>query len=335
VAIRPAGGQAPDSVADRFGSALNLARMTHALTQSIDKALSVRLPLFADRQAVRLSHHELADNLTIDDYAGHLLFTAYKRHDPATLQRLAEALLGALDAAGLPAHGAAVKLRPDNLSHAEADPVARPITGQAPPTQFTVREDDATYQVSFEQAGFGTGLFLDMVEGRRFVREHARGARVLNLFSYTGPFSIAAALGGAQRVVEVDTSRKWLAWAQANQRLNGVQAVRQRRHDAVDYLRRADEGSVDLLICDPPSYANPKRGKRFSIARAYPSMARQFARLLKPGGRVLAACNHARTDRPTFANWLGDRLRLERWIEPPPDFPGASYLKVAVMRRVD
>ncbi len=307
--------------------------MAPALIEKIDKVLSLRLPLFADRQAVRLSHHELAAGLTIDTYAGHLLLTAYRAHDPATLKHLATALLDRLPNAGQPAHGAVVKFRPDNLSHVEADVAGRLLVGQAPPKQFTVLEDDATYQVSFEEAGFGTGLFLDMVEGRRFVRQHSRGAKVLNLFSYTGPFSIAAALGGAARVIEVDTARKWLAWAQVNQQLNDVQVVRQRRGDAVSYLRRVDDESVDLLICDPPSYANPKRGKRFTVARAYPEMASQFERVLKPGGWVVAACNHARTDRRTFAGWLGERLRLVRWIDPPPDFPGADYLKIAAIRR--
>ncbi len=305
-------------------------------TDDIERLLERRAPLFEHRDAVRLSHHELAADLTIDDYAGYLLFTDYGERDRRDEhRRVARRLLDALGSRGLPARGAVSKRRPDNLSRRAGEAAPRILQGDAPPDRFEVREGPATFLVSFTDAGFGTGLFLDMYPGRRFVREHARGRRVLNLFSYTGAFSIAAALGGATEVIEVDTSRKWLDWSRANQKLNALAygRVRQRPDDAIKVLARQKDASFDLILCDPPAYANPKKGKRFTVEAGYKQMAGDFARVLAPGGTLLACCNHAQTPGERFRTWLPTAWTLERWIAPGPDFPAADYLKVAVCRR--
>ncbi len=308
----------------------------------VRQCIEARRPLYPQREAVRLSHHELLDGLTVDDYAGNLLFTDYRGHDRRRLTGLAEVCLDALGDLGRPAIGAVVKVRPDNLSHKGVKTSVEPalLAGSMPADHFEVVERGMRFDVSFVDAGFATGLFLDMAEGRAAVRGVVgglggeAGADVLNLFSYTGPFSIAAAVGGAGRVIEVDTSGKWLGWSQTNQRLNGVSVVRQRREDAVKYLAKQADDSFDLIVCDPPSYANPKKGRRFTIEAGYQAMASHFTRVLRPGGRLLACCNHAGTSHRQFQSWLPDALKLERWIDPPPDFPGADYLKIALLRRV-
>lgn len=292
-----------------------------------------RLPVYAEREAVRVSHHEALRGLTIDDYGGWVLLTDYGGHDRNTLTRVAEATLAGLREAGRAAHGAVCKARPDDLSKHARDAGVELLAGEVPPERFAITERGVRYEISFTDAGFGTGLFLDMAEGRRWVREHAQGQEVLNLFSYTGAFSVAAALGGAARVIEVDTGKKWLTWAQRNQQLNGVDVVRQRRNDAVSFLQRQDTASFDLIISDPPSFANPKRGKRFVIEEGYRLMSPHLARVLRGGGWVLACCNHAQTDRRVFRRWLPKALTLVDWIEPPADYPGADYLKVAVLHK--
>ncbi len=303
------------------------------MTISIQSILAARLPLYANRDAVRLSHHEVLPDLTVDDYAGHLLLTDYRGRDHATLQSIAEQTLSALRDADRPAHGATLKVRPDDLSKHAGQADAVTLAGQPTPDRFKTTEHGMRFAVSFSEAGFSTGLFLDMAEGRQWVRRHAEGAEVLNLFSYTGPFSIAAALGGATSVIEVDTTKKWLAWAQENQQLNGVDTVRQRRNDAVSFLQRQENESYDVIIVDPPSFANPKKGKRFTIAEGYKLMSPHLARALRIGGYVLACCNHAQTDQRAFRRWLPKGLTLTDWIAPPPDFPGADYLKVAVLAK--
>jgi 23S rRNA (cytosine1962-C5)-methyltransferase len=307
--------------------------------------LEARLPLFDDRQAVRLSHHELLSGLTIDDYAGHLLLTDYRGHDRERLTDLAERLLAALNKLGLPAIGATMKRRPDDLAHegvhTDSDGVL--LAGDPPPDAFTVNERGMIFEISFTEGGFATGLFLDMVEGRQAVhnvcrRAHANDKRlhVLNLFSYTGPFSIAATSGGAAEVIEVDTSTKWLGWAQRNQKHNdlwGIGVIRQRADDAVKFLSKQEDESFDLIVCDPPSYANPKRGDRFTVEAGYRRMSRYFERVLPRGGWLLACCNHAQTTMDEFRRWLPPRFELEKRIDPPPDFPGAGYLKALLLRR--
>jgi len=309
-----------------------------SLIDRLNAAVAGRRPLYADRDAVRLSHHETVNGVTIDDYAGWLLLTDYRHAgDPADLKHLAEAALDALRDNGRPARGAAVRPRPDNLSHRQndIDDTLVVLAGNRPPDSWLVRERGLAFEVSFTEAGFSTGLFLDMAEGRRWVRDHAAGLDVLNLFSFTGPFSIAAAAGHAASVIEVDTSGKWLGWSQANQKHNHLAdgTIRQRRNDAVGFIARAEPDAFGLIICDPPSYARPKKGKRFTIRVGYRDMARHFVRVLRPGGALLACCNHAQSTAKQFRKWLPRELTITDWLPTPPDFPGADYLKIAVARK--
>lgn len=298
--------------------------------------IAQRATLLADREAIRLSHHDVVNGVTIDDYGGWLLLTDY-RNPTSDLAPLARAAMAELAKIGRAAHGAVTRRRPDNLSHSqnETDESLTVLAGNHPPATWTVQERGMVFEVSFTEAGFGTGLFLDMVNGRQWVRDHALGRDVLNLFSFTGPFSIAATMGGAKSVIEVDTSGKWLGWSQRNQQHNGVAdgTIRQRRNDAVSFISRAEAGAFDLIVCDPPSYARPKRGKRFTIREGYRDMARHFVRCLRPGGQLLACCNHAQTDRKQFRKWIPRELTVTDWLPMPPDFAGADYLKIAVAEK--
>jgi len=315
--------------------------MPDPIAQGIQK----RQPLRAERQAVRLSHHDWLDGLTVDDYAGHLLLTDYRGCDDRALTDLAARALDALHEANLPAHGAVVKRRPDDLAHRGTSTEREPtlLIGEAPPKTFTILERDMRFEISFTEGGFATGLFLDMAGGRQAVRDWCARAddpnhlRVLNLFSYTGAFSIAAAIGGAGSIIEVDTSRKWLAWSQRNQEHNGLwgtRIIRQRCDDAVKCLAKQPDDVFDLILCDPPSYANPKRGRRFRVEDGYRDMAGHFERVLAPGGALLACCNHARITEKQFRGWLPRGLRTVKRVEPEGDFAGAAYLKALWLERV-
>ncbi len=304
------------------------------LQSQVKHAINLRLNLFATRNALRLSHHELIDNLTIDYYNSHILFTDYADRDRHMLEQLADILLDELNNANLPITGVELKHRSDNLSHMSYDPSACDLLAGSPsPDTFEITEHTRHYLVSFHNAGFGTGLFLDMVNGRDIVQQLAQNyPRVLNLFSYTGAFSIAVAHGGALRVIEVDTSSKWLKWSRQNQQLNNVIVVRQRRDDAVKFLTRQKDATFDMIICDPPSYAKPRRGKHFTIEVGYKTMIPHFSRVLSTGGVLLACCNHADTSRNEFKSWFTRYLNFNRWITPPLDFPNATYLKIALFR---
>lgn len=145
-------------------------------------------------------------------------------------------------------------------------------------------------------SGQNHGLFLDMAEGRRWVREWAtdfkaregRGARVLNLFAYTCAFSVAALAGGAAQVVNVDMGRGAIATGQQNHRLNGLDGASFLAHDIfASWGRIARGGPYDLVIADPPSY---QKGS-FVAAKDYARVVRRLPGLLAPGGHALLCLN--------------------------------------------
>ncbi|MGH7455390.1 MAG: class I SAM-dependent methyltransferase, partial [bacterium] len=159
------------------------------------------------------------------------------------------------------------------------------------------------------------------------------GDEVLNLFSYTGGFSIAAGKAGAGRVIEVDTGAKWLQWAKENQALNQVTVVRQRREDAVHFLHKQKDATFDLIICDPPTYSTQKSGVRFTVEKSYQEMMGDFHRVLRPNGRLLACTNYRGLSRKKFFNLFAHRFELVQEIPISEDFVGDDYLKVGLFKK--
>lgn len=142
-------------------------------------------------------------------------------------------------------------------------------------------------------SGQKTGFFLDQRDNRAKTRSLAAGRRVLNLFSYSGGFSVAALAGGAARAVDVDASGPALTLAAEHRRANGFPADPQDfvRADVFEDLRsRVAAGEQwDLVVCDPPAFAK-KRGDVDRAARGYKDVNRLAMRLLAPGG-VLLTCS--------------------------------------------
>ena len=138
-----------------------------------------------------------------------------------------------------------------------------------------------------------TGLFLDHRNTRARVREESAGKRVLNLFAYTGSFTVAAATGGARSTTSVDLSATYLEWAGRNLALNGVRTG----HDLVraDCLRWLDEarGRWDLVVLDPPPHSTSKgmRGD-FNVQRDHRRVLAAVLGLLVPGGVLYFSTNY-------------------------------------------
>lgn len=156
------------------------------------------------------------------------------------------------------------------------------------PEPHTVTEDGATYRINLLH-GQNHGLFLDMAEGRRWVRAHAAGATVLNLFAYTCAFSVAALQGGAQAVINLDMAPGALATGQQNHRLNGLHSgARFLAHDLFSSWGKLTRlGPYDLVIADPPSH---QKGS-FVANKDWPRLVRRLPDLLKPGGHALLCLN--------------------------------------------
>jgi len=111
-----------------------------------------------------------------------------------------------------------------------------------------------------------TGLFLDHRITRGMVKAESTGKSVLNLFCYTGSFSVYAAAGGAEKIVSVDLSKTYLQWAEENMRLNNL--YEKEKHyfihaDVKQWLDEPGNNEYDLVIIDPPTFSNSKRMKDF------------------------------------------------------------------------
>ena len=141
-----------------------------------------------------------------------------------------------------------------------------------------------------------TGLFLDHANTRRMVRDMSSGMRVLNLFSYTGSFSVYAAAGGAESVVSVDLSNVYSAWARRNLVVNGF--LDEAKYsvvtdDAGRYLEKClEDGSrFDIVIFDPPAFSNSHKADDFDVERDYLKYFEMISHVLAPGGCMLFSEN--------------------------------------------
>ena len=213
----------------------------------------------------------------------------------------------------------------------------RLMAGQVP-EPHTVTEAGARYAVHVLR-GQNHGLFLDMAEGRRWVREHAAthpGLTVLNLFAYTCAFSVAALLGGARRVVNVDMAQGAIAIGQHNHGLNGVQMnARFLAHDVFStWGKITRSGPYGLVVLDPPSH---QKGS-FVATKDYAKLMRRLPDLLAPGGHALVCLNAPELDTAFLQDQmqtLAPELAFEQRLPNPPPFADAfpeRALKVLLYR---
>ena len=150
--------------------------------------------------------------------------------------------------------------------------------------------------------GQKTGFFLDQRENRALVGSLAKGRNVLNLFCYTGGFSIYALASGASHVDSVDSSRKAMMMVDRNVELNGFDPSRHTSLccDAIDYLRDVPAGKYDLMIVDPPAFAK-HRGALKNALRAYQRLNAAAISKVAPGGFVFTYSCSQVVDKESFA----------------------------------
>lgn len=219
------------------------------------------------------------------------------------------------------------------------------LAGPAPPDRVVVRERGMAMEVDLS-FGQKTGAFLDQRENRARVRALARGKRVLNLFSYAGGFSIAAALGGARHVTSVDVAAAAHATAQRTFRANDVDPAAHAfvSADVFAFLdqARARGQRFDLVISDPPSFAPSERARSRALT-AYRKLHGAAAAVLDVGGVLCAASCSSHVNAEDFVSTLDDAalgrddLRLCDIFGQPEDHPSlpawpeGRYLKLAVL----
>lgn len=223
---------------------------------------------------------------------------------------------------------------------AEGRTETRLMTGSVP-ERHVVTEQGARYLVHALK-GQNHGLFLDMAEGRRWVRAHVAGRprfRVLNLFAYTCAFSVVALQAGAKQVVNVDMSHGSLAIGQQNHQLNGLAGGASfLPHDIFStWGKITRSGPYDLIILDPPSY---QRGS-FVATKDYARLMRRLPDLLMPGGHALLCLNAPELGVAFLQDQMRELAPGLEWVERvanPAVFADVSAdrsLKVLVYRAPD
>lgn len=206
------------------------------------------------------------------------------------------------------------------------------------PVPHEVTEQGARFRVHVLK-GQNHGLFLDMAEGRRWVREHVAthpGLKVLNLFAYTCAFSVVARQAGAGHVLNVDMSHGAIAIGQQNHQLNGLTTgVSFMAHDIFKSWGKITRGGpYDLIILDPPSY---QKGS-FVASKDYARLMRRLPELLAPGGHALLCLNAPELGLAFLQDQmqeLAPQLTFVQRVANPPVFADVSAeraLKVLVYR---
>ncbi len=160
--------------------------------------------------------------------------------------------------------------------------------------EFVVEENGLQFIVNMSDY-LDTGLFLDHRVTRQMVKEQSKGKKVLNLFAYTGSFSVYTAAGGADEVVTADLSKTYLNWAERNLQQNGFIDKNKYQFihaDVVRYLKTIPAGYFDLIIMDPPTFSNSKRMDDFlDIQRDHVNLINDCLAALKPDGILYFSTN--------------------------------------------
>ena len=225
-------------------------------------------------------------------------------------------------------------------------PSGRPLVGDTPSAPVHFLEHGVRFTADVVK-GQKTGFFLDQRENRALIRSVAQGRRVVNVFGYTGGFSVYAGAGGASAVTTVDIAKPAIDAAKAHMALNGLDALHEAvAEDAFEFLARAadDRRRWDLVILDPPSFA-PNRQSAERAGKAYERLVTAGALVTEPGGLLAAASCSSHVGLEAFTNHVehgvGGARRRATVIgvhQQPADHPSPlpfrdfRYLKLILMR---
>jgi 23S rRNA (cytosine1962-C5)-methyltransferase len=267
--------------------------------------------------------------ITVDHYAGYLMLQLYTSAWDAHLDKIKNAAQAVFNATGIYR-----KLRPQETRALEAKAktksYSRLIAGEEAPVPLMVEENGLNYLVDMRD-GLNTGLFPDQRRNRQLLMEYVVGKRVLNLFAFTGAFSVAAAAAGAKLVTSVDVSEKYLSVARENFSINRLNP---KKHEfiAADVFssleRMREEGRIfDVIIFDPPSFSTTKKSL-FSTQGGTAKLVAATLPLLSDDGLLACSSNHQKVSMDDYLKELrkgalqvGCELKTLQTLGQSEDFP--------------
>ena len=275
--------------------------------------------------------------LTVDLYGDYAVFSWYNSYVYQIRKVISEAFRQVFPEV----LGTYEKIRFKGLDYESAH-----VYGQEAPDFFTVLENGVLYQV-FMNDGLMTGIFLDQHEVRgSLVDGLAMGKSLLNMFSYTAAFSVAAAMGGASQTTSVDLAKRSRELSQAHFQANGI-SIDDHRFivmDVFEYFKYAKRKGLtyDVIVLDPPSFARNKK-QTFSVAKDYHKLISQSLEILNSGGIIIASTNAANVSRQKFTEQIdkgfaGRSYQILNKYGLPADFAynkkdeSSNYLKVISMK---
>jgi len=289
----------------------------------------IQFPIINENEAQRLFHgrghgYEGLHHLTIDWLPPVILITLFSPETPEAIDALADQLLLK--------HS---KCKSIQLQHRyELRGPIDVIRGEAF-TQVTIKENHLSYQIQLGKSR-NTGLFLDMNNGRKWVQENSANKRVLNLFSYTCGFSVAAIEGGATDVLNVDMSSPALNVGRKNHRLNShdLSNIKFEKLNIFNSFGRLKKrGPFDLLICDPPTF---QKGS-VNIQRDYPKIMRRLDDFMTPNATLMLCLNAPELSKDFLIKNMKEyapHYELVETIKPPSVYVDAEEkgLKVLIFK---
>lgn len=275
--------------------------------------------------------------LTIDLYADYALFTWYNTY----VFQLKEVIVKAFQTIFPEILGAYEKMRFKDTFEESAH-----LYGVEAPEKFLILENGVNYSV-FLNDGLMTGIFLDQHNVRKeLVDGLALGKTVLNLFSYTAAFSVAAAMGGAIETRSVDLAKRSIELSQAHFIENGLDLSQHYFHvmDVFEYFKYAKRKQLtfDIIVIDPPSFARNKK-RVFSVLKDYHKLITEALEILNPNGTIIASTNASNMTKEQFKKQIlkgfGNHKIEEMQLQQlPHDFTvnkadeRSNYLKVFTIK---
>ena len=267
--------------------------------------------------------------ITVDCYGDYLMVQLFTPAWDAYLKPLISALQQVFQPLGIYR-----KLRPQETRALEAKKrtkeYSRLVSGTPAPVPLQIKENDLNYWVDLRE-GLNTGLFPDQRRNRQELMELVAGKRVLNLFAFTGAFSVAAAAAGAKKVTSIDVSAKYLTVARENFAINRLNP---KRHEFIigDVFAelakmQVQQRNFDVILFDPPSFSTTSKS-RFSTQGGTSKLVVATLPLLTAGGLLISSSNHQKVSMDDYLKELrrgaiqsGVGLKTIFTSGQPEDFP--------------